>query len=147
MVLQTLLHVPGKSHLLLFSCCRASKTKQLATIFRTIRMRQNSVPKFEQANYYTEISPPIYSICMYYVPECSLNSIALSSPVPFSLFRSSSRSFLWMAEARMYPKIAKIAETTTTNSKVNTSCRVPLLYSIQYRLGVSHRKLNVTVEA
>ena len=49
-----------------------------------------------------------------------------------------------MAEARRKPKIATMALTTTIISKVKTSCRVPFLYSIQYRLGSSHDRPIVT---
>lgn len=53
-------------------------------------------------------------------------------------------SLLYRADARRYPTMARIADTVTINSNVNTSWRVPFLYSTQYRLGVSQSRLNVT---
>lgn len=46
----------------------------------------------------------------------------------------------------MYPPMAAATDTKAMASKVKTSCKVPLLYSIQYLLGVSQVRENVTVD-
>ena len=51
---------------------------------------------------------------------------------------------LWSCDARRYPTIATTTDNNAMYSNVPTSWSDPLLYWIQYRLGVSHFNANVT---
>jgi len=78
-------------------------------------------------------------------PRSLLSCCNKASSSPSSWFTASDDSLRWRWDARRYPAIATTTDTNATNSNVQTSWSVPLLYSMQYRLGVSQVREKVTV--